>query len=312
MSDANATRTGQINGAGDVYALFLKKFGGEVMVTFQENNVFMPLHMIRNIDSGKSAQFPAHGRTVAEYHVPGQEIVGNVIKGNERIINIDNLLVAHVFIPKIDEAMSHYDVRSIYTGLLGRALAKEADTYLGRLLVLAARASATVSGEFGGQSVTKANAKTVGADLAAALFEAAQKMDEQENDETDRYAALLPAQYFLLAQTTAAINKDWGGRGAYADGTVLRVAGIQLVKSVRVPSTNVTSSPTGTNNTYHGDFSTTVAPVWQKAAIGTVKLLDLALESEYQISRQGTLMVAKYAMGHGILRPECAVEIKTA
>ena len=25
---------------------------------------------------------------------------------------------------------------------------------------------------------------------------------------------------------------------------------------------------------------------------------------------QGTLMAAKYAMGHGILRPECAVEIK--
>ena len=49
-----------------------------------------------------------------------------------------------------------------------------------------------------------------------------------------------------------------------------------------------------------------------KEAIGTVKLLDLATESEYQIERQGTLFVAKYAMGHGVLRPECAVAVKPA
>ena len=42
------------------------------------------------------------------------------------------------------------------------------------------------------------------------------------------------------------------------------------------------------------------------------QLMDLAVESEYDIRRQGTLMVAKYAMGHGVLRPEAAVGIKEA
>ena len=46
--------------------------------------------------------------------------------------------------------------------------------------------------------------------------------------------------------------------------------------------------------------------------MGTVKLMDLAVESEYDIERQGTLMVAKYAAGHGVLRPEAAVQIQTA
>jgi hypothetical protein len=46
-------------------------------------------------------------------------------------------------------------------------------------------------------------------------------------------------------------------------------------------------------------------------AVGTVKLMDLAMEAEYQTRFQGTLMVARYAVGHGILRPECAVEIVT-
>jgi len=52
--------------------------------------------------------------------------------------------------------------------------------------------------------------------------------------------------------------------------------------------------------------------VCHPSAVGTVKLLDLAVESEYDIRRQGTLMVAKYAMGHGVLRPEAAVGIKEA
>jgi hypothetical protein len=40
--------------------------------------------------------------------------------------------------------------------------------------------------------------------------------------------------------------------------------------------------------------------------------MDLAMETDYDIRLQGNLMVAKYAMGSGILRPECAIELKTA
>ena len=49
--------------------------------------------------------------------------------------------------------------------------------------------------------------------------------------------------------------------------------------------------------------------VFTKDAAATVKLLDLGVESEYLIQNQGTLMVAKYAMGHNILRPACAISL---
>jgi hypothetical protein len=52
--------------------------------------------------------------------------------------------------------------------------------------------------------------------------------------------------------------------------------------------------------------------VVHKSAVATVKLLDLGMEGAYDIRRQGTLMVAKYAVGHGVLRPEGAVEIVAA
>ena len=93
----------------------------------------------------------------------------------------------------------------------------------------------------------------------------------------------------------------------------MKVAGINIVKAnTAVNAFANVSQVTGTNNTYHGNFSTTVATVFHKSAIGTVKLMDLGMESEYDIRRQGTLMVAKYAMGHGVLRPEAAVGIKEA
>ena len=36
--------------------------------------------------------------------------------------------------------------------------------------------------------------------------------------------------------------------------------------------------------------------------------MDLAMESEYIMERLGTLLLAKYAMGHGVLREECCYE----
>lgn len=49
------------------------------------------------------------------------------------------------------------------------------------------------------------------------------------------------------------------------------------------------------------------ALVMHKDAVATVKLMDLSVESEYQIERQGTLIVSRYAMGHNVLRPAMAV-----
>ena len=319
MANATPSRLGAANGAvanfAQKNALFLKVFAGEVLTAFDETNVMKDLHVSRTISSGKSAQFPVTGKANAAYHIVGTPLLGTQnIKHNEIVVNIDDVLIADTFIANIDEAKNHYDVRAEYSRLLGMALAKQFDVRCLQLGVLAARGSATVTGGNGGTAITDSDAATNGASLAASIFAAAQAMDEKDVPENDRVAIVKPAQYYQLVQTTDVINRDFGGAGVYADGTVLRVAGIQIVKSNNVPSTNV-SAVTGENNTYHGNFSTTVALVMQKSAIGTVKLMDLAVErtsGDFEIMYQGTLMAAKYAMGHGILRPECAVEIKSS
>ena len=329
MSNITPSRLGLSNGTGSDDALFLKQFSGEVMTSFAEVNVMMERHYVRTISHGKSSQFPATWKATSYYHVPGTELNGQTIMHGERVITIDDLLVAPVFISQIDEAKNHYDVREIYTKEAGYALSNTADKNVLQTAVLAARESATLTGAFGGSQlkagqdiVTNANSA-----LINTLYAAAQTFDEKDVPENDRFAVFKPAQYYKLVLDDKAINREFTqGNGDIRTGKVFDIAGINIVKSNHLPTTNITA-PTGTANVpsgvtpnvgprplgkYAGDFTNTVGLVMVPSAVGTVKLLDLAVEGEYQINRQGTLIVAKYAMGHGILRPECAIELSKA
>ena len=81
--------------------------------------------------------------------------------------------------------------------------------------------------------------------------------------------------------------------------------------STHVTNTGSTGSSSAARKTaYISDVSLRVrALVMTKDAVATVKLMDMSVESEYQINRQGTLIVSKYAMGHNVLRPACAVAL---
>lgn len=321
MTNANVQRIGQINGSGDVDALFLKTFGGEVLTVFEEENIALAHTMTRSISSGKSAQFPATGTVGGEYHTAGNEITGLKMNTAEQIITIDDLLISHGFIANIDEAKAHYDLRSIFSTEMGRFLSNTMDKHILQVGVLAARSAHPVAGRQGGsvigtangQAPASANYLTNGDHLAQSLFIAAQTLDEKNIPAQDRVAFVRPAQYYNLVKSTNNLNKDWGGAGSYAEGNVLKIAGITILKTNHLPSANLTTDTSvlaGTGNKYRGDFSKTAALVMHKGAVGTVKLLDLGMEAAYDIRRQGTLMVAKMAVGHGILAPDCAIEVR--
>lgn len=316
MANATVIRLGQINTAGATDALFLKVFSGEVLAAFDETNVMQDKQVIRSIASGKSAQFPATWKVAAGYHTPGAEIVGQTSNQNERIINIDNLLLASIFIANIDEALNHYEVRSEYARQCGLALANTWDKNSLQVGVLAARASATITGGFGGTSLTSTTTlyRTSATDLVAGINAAAQAMDEKDipQDET-KFTFVRPAQWYLASQSTAVQSKDYSSSaGQYDKAKLPMIGGTVMVKTNHLPITDLTASQTADmKNTYNADFSKTAFLTMTKQAVGTVKLLDLATEMEYDTRRQGTLIVAKYAIGTGILRPECAVEGKT-
>lgn len=313
MANATVLSIGQVNGGGATDAMFLKVFSGEVMAAFETASVTRDKHFVRTIASGKSAAFPATWKVTAGYHTPGTEIVGQTSNVAERVITIDDLLLASVFIPNVDEAKNHFDYRGIYSNECGVALGTNWDKNILQVMVLAARASATVTGAYGGTSLTSLTTlyKTSASDLVAGITAAAQAMDEKDIPASSpRFTYVKPAQYYLLAATpnTLLVNGDYTkDNGDLSRTQIRRVANTQLVMTNNLPTTNIASGPTA----YQGDFTKTAFVTTTADAVGTLKMLDLQSEMAYDIRRQGTLMVAKYLMGHGILRPECAVEGKT-
>ena len=323
MSNATVSRLGLVNNTGtDFDALFLKVFSGEVLTAFTRNNIFNEqLHSVRTITSGKSAQFPVLGTATASFHTPGNLLTGgNQIRHGERVISIDDLLIADVFVSRLEELKNHYDIRASYADELGKALAKTYDSNVAKMIAQASRASSTLTGIAGGLTLTLASGNTASAsvtgdEIAAAIYDIAQAFDERDIPPTDRFCVLPPAEYYKLAESaTRTVDVDFnpGGNGSFASGKIQQVAGIPIMMSNNVPQSN-RSAASGENNAYNGDDSKTIGLVFHKSAVGTVKLMDMTTEitgNDYSTMYQGTLMVAKYALGHGILRPECAATIK--
>jgi len=403
--NANIHRTGIENAGADARKLFLKLYAGEVLTAFQTKNIMMALHRVRTISKGKSASFPLTGKyRDAAYHNPGDEIVPSASKQGERIVTIDDLLLNAQFIPNIDEAMSHYDVRSIYTQEAGFGLSKVADQNILRLAIKAAitenaaLAAITMAGQdyvaFDDEDFTQnvvigdtgtgvvarigdtrtANKIVQGVmDAKRILDNAAVPGDPFVVLNVDSYYDLFKVDGASVDSSFAIFNRDLGGSGSVGQGAVPTILGMPVYVTQHLGSF---STPTGTTwssslfpgvgdavstvvtqasdpdwgsnqplaatigsgrtnhygfaaNTPVADWTTrvkntnatattqipanvarrTMGLVMTSDAVATVKLMDLSVESEYQINRQGTLMVSKYAMGHNVLRPACAVAL---
>jgi hypothetical protein len=311
MSAANPSRLGQKNAAGSDQAIFLEVFSGLVLQRFDFTQVTDDRQVVRTIDSGKSAQFPLMWDADADYHTPGVELVGQDIEHNAKTISIEKLLVADVFVDILDEAMNHYETRSAYAHQLGESLANAKDRNTFRAIFVGAAASHLIdsSGDNDGTPIQTSALSTTASLMKAAMYDCAQTFDEQNVPSTERYAALLPLAWYLLLEDGEFIHRDYAGEGNKAHATMPFAADLQVLKSNNIPTANNTST-TKVPSVLRDDFRECIGVAWHKTAIGCVKLLDLATSITPDERRQGTLLIAKYAIGQNWLRPECCISLE--
>lgn len=314
----------------DPLELFMKEFSGMVMTEFNELNVFRSKHRVKVINSGESHTFEALGTATSIYHIPGDNILEsndgggsatylNEIAHGRRTILTDPIEVAPVFVSDWDEFVNHYEVRGEYARQLGEALAESDDRRLGIVACLTARETATYTNGPGGGSVS--GDVNIGTDsdavVAAAFvnmaFEARDIMNIKKVPKAGRFLAVSTTMLSILIKENAAnsilIDKDLSsGNGDVAMATIYKIAGFTLVETEHVPSTDITSSPVGARNTYHGDFSKTVGVAFRMDAFGSTQLKGLSSSVSYKDEYLGHLLMSKMCVGSGPLRPECAVE----
>jgi hypothetical protein len=305
-----ASRVGQVNAGGDASALFLKVFTGEVISAFEKKSITLDKHFVRTITSGKSGQFPIVGRSdTTAYLSPGTEINTTALNHNEKNINIDGLLYDGKQIAEIDELMNHYDVRAKYSQKMGENLAQTFDQNVMCEIILGARANALVTGLGNGTVVTDANLASATAEatrIAAwitAMKTAAANWDTNFVPAEGRYLAVPPATFYFFQNAVTStgfnlINRDFGGEGSVANGSIIQAFGFNIINAATVPTTDLSAK------TFHGvNAVKTQGIAWQEDCVGTLKLKDIAIEQAWDTRLQATLLVGKCAMGHGYLYP---------
>ena len=243
------TRPGQSNSTGDARALYLKLFSGEMFKGFQHNAIARDLVMKRTLTNGKSLQFVYTGHTKAEYHTPGNSILGNTDGAPpvaEKTITIDDLLISSAFVYELDETLAHYELRGEISKKIGYALAQKYDRLIFRQIAKGARQASPISKsgfvEPGGTQIrvgtgTAVNAYDAGL-LQNAFYDAAAALDEKGVSSEGRVAVLNPRQYYELIQdvgSSGLINRDVTGTALQSGSGVVEIAGIKIYKSMNIP-----------------------------------------------------------------------------
>jgi len=260
MANTNLTAIGRINSTNATplsldtaydtkYGTYLKLFSGELFKGFQTNTIARDLVTKRTLKNGKSLQFIYTGRTTAEYHVPGEPILGtaNAIPVAEKTIQMDDLLISSAFVYELDETLAHYELRGEIAKKIGFALAEKYDRLVFRAITRGARAahpvSATNKVEPGGTQI-RVGTNTSGADayvatsLIDAFYDAAAALDEKGVSSQGRQAVLNPRQYYELIQQVGEnglVNRDVQGSSLQSGTGVVSIAGIQIHKSMNIP-----------------------------------------------------------------------------
>jgi hypothetical protein len=253
QSDVNPTYLTQLgaeNFGSDTRALYLKLFSGEMFKGFQNNTIARDLVMKRTLKNGKSLQFIFTGRTNAEFHTPGNSILGSdqgAPPVAEKTITCDDLLISSAFVYELDEVLSHYDLRSEISRKIGYALAEKYDRLIFRAVTRGARKASPVSAtnftEPGGTQIrvgTNAQASDAFSSTALvnAFYDAAAALDEKGVSQDGRVAVLSPRQYYALIQevdTNALINRDVRGDALQSGKGIMSIAGIEIYKSMNIP-----------------------------------------------------------------------------
>lgn len=272
MGASNPSRfldTGGSTARGNALTLY----GGAVLRSFRLNTVFFEMlgsaiaHQV--VSQGKSWEWPIIAEDpIPEYHIPGNELLGQTQNFNKVSVSIDDILVAHRDVPLDQRLISHYDPTPPYLDSMGKALAVDLDSKAANMIIQAARTAASTGYHYGGTRVGRTGSATVSTAYPTTpagasafrddLAQMAQLMDEKHVPKEGRIAVITP---YMLRVLTKDQGYVWGtpsqaaaggpstlfsndyGMGNDVNRRVVTVCeGFNIVVSANIPDSNVTGT----------------------------------------------------------------------
>ena len=301
---------------------FLTQYGGMIIQAFTTEQLVSKTVQTRTISNGKSATFPVYGAEEAKLHTPGNDLFAAspdfAMDGTvtDQVINIDKLLVAPKFVDDLNDAMAHYDVRAAMAVGAGEALATALERWCVGALGKAAVASSNDT------VTTGAYASMTGANIAIAIQDTAQAMDEAKIPKKGRYLVITPNEFYKLASLTTVISTDYGSgfdQNSRVGFGSLWYMGFEILNSAIMAEFDNTAAATqiasggplyfgGTTERNTNSFAglKVYGIAYHSSAIGVLQLKGITTEMTWEARNQGHLIVAKRAIGVGAVRPTAA------
>lgn len=272
---------GQINLAGDEFALAIEKFNGRVKNSAMWAQQIKPFFTFVPLTGTTTMSNASMGDADITKVTAGVEPSAGQVEMGRQIVTVETPIICRTIVSMLEDVQDRLSVRSRLPENYGRQIQKHEDKVLLVKGVQSARtASGPVSDIPGGTVKTYALAGDEDdPDAAEALIlSLAQAMDVKEVPRDNGMMVVDPETYYTLLQADKLINMDYNmGNGDYSSARILKAGGFPLMMTNRFQQTADDGSTTGSiGNLYGSSYYTDATGANVKGLFVTNEMLMVA------------------------------------
>ncbi len=272
---------GQLNLAGDEFALAIEKFDGRVKNSAMWAQQVAPFFTFTPLTGTTTMSNASMGNATISKVTGGVEPSAGTVEMGRQIVTVETPIICRTIISMLEDVQDRLSVRSRLPENYGREIQKHEDRVL---LVKAVQAARTASGpvsDIPGGTVKTYSAAGDEDDPTAAqnlVLSLTRAMDEKEVPRDNAMLMVDPETYYTLLQADKLLNADYNlGNGDFASVKIFRAGNFPLMMTNRFQQTVDDGTTAGTiGNLYGSEYLTDATGANVKGCIITNEELMVA------------------------------------
>lgn len=294
----------------------------KTIAAMDRKNVFKELCTVQTIQSGFSHRFNVMG-TGIDTDVTSFELGSNPnesqLSVNKRDITVDRTLTSRKKIDNWEKKAANFDMVAAAVDQNATSMAikidkmcvAQFDVAMQEEQLLAEDGSGKVVQDSAGMvdnaAINTGTSEAKGDALLEAIFASGSILDEKDQVGEQRYFVAAPSMYDKLVLSQKGINADYntGNNGSIADGKILTIDNVMILKSNNLTTTGLDAQGAGEameGKTLAGWFFT-------KDVVGITELIGVNTDEWDEKKEKAYYCDVEYAAGFGVLNPASLVAI---
>ena len=293
------------------------------IAAMERKNVFKETCTVETITAGFSHRFNVMGTgidTDVTSFALGADPDLTTLSVNKRDITVDRTLTSRKKIDNWEKKAANFDMVAAAVEQNAISMAIKIDKLVVNQFDLAMDAAQLLAEDGSGKVVqdsagvvdnaligTGTTSEAKGDALLEAIFASGSVLDGKDQVGKQRYFGCEPSMYDKLVLSQKGINKDYntGNNGSIADGNILTIDNVMIVKSNNIVTTGLTSQGVGKaleGKTLAGWFYT-------EDVVGITELIGVNTDEWEEKKEKAYYCDVEYAAGFGYLNPASLVAI---